>query len=185
MRRRRERCRRHRGSGGVIRLAGDRSHLTFAPAACAQAACTTTEVTAAHNKSITCVANRKAGTPAVSDKSKYCEYLKQTQLSCYCDKCACEGYTPGQNMPGTWTSAQRDAFLVNDWNDNGCIDGNGEFPCPGPQGCSLSLPPQTTPSPAASATTPSPIIAASGTGHLQASVPFFMAAALAAAVGSF
>ena len=74
------------------------------------------------------------------------------------------GYKPGEGLDDTWTDAEKKQFEPNldAWQDNGCLgsgDTNVEFPC----GCKASV-----------------------AEARAASIPFlFMAAALAAAVGSF
>ena len=150
-----------------------RRDLNFWPAGCAQAACTEDDYRNARATAAACAAKREAGKPAPGPDGKYCAYLKATQDSCYCDKCACFGYTPppGQGLDSTWNDEEKKAFEVNmdGWNDAGCIgdfspNGDTEFMCPGGSGgCGTS-----------------------STGNLRSSIPFlFMAAALAAAVGSF
>jgi len=122
--------------------------------------CTEDDCRNARATAAACAAKREAGKPAVTD-TKFCAYLKATQESCYCDKCACEGWTFDTGPDSTWTDEEKNGLQLNNdaYNDNGCIDSQKmEFPC---GGC-----------------------AASGTGHLRSSIPFlFMAAALAAVVG--
>jgi hypothetical protein len=129
-------------------------HPIFCSYTGATGGCTSARVTEAHKKAATCVANRKAATPPAPgeppapgksttswkrEREKFCKYLKETSAACF-DKCACEGYVGSGNAaagrtcePETWTQAQREVLAneasCHDWNDNGCIDLFGEYPC--------------------------------------------------------
>ena len=92
-------------------------------------ACTADEVNAAFVRAKTCVDSHNSVAPEVSDKTKFCNHVKEVGDHCF-EKCACmavdscDGNTKA--VPPLANQAQKDIFegVCNSHNDNGC---SGEF----------------------------------------------------------
>ena len=99
------------------------------PAALTQAACTADEVNAAFVRAKRCVDSHNSVAPEVSDKTKFCNHVKEVGDHCF-EKCACmavdscDGNTKA--VAPLANQAQKDIFegVCNSHNDNGC---SGEF----------------------------------------------------------